>query len=179
MIFSDESKIVIGRDSRVYVWRKHGAGWRPDLVAQRNLQPCCEVMIWRCVSWHVVGTITSITGNINADSTGQQFMAYNSLSFSWRKLYFSRWQCAPVHHARSTQDFIHRNGIRTMSWPAQSPDINIIENLWLLIKRKLQMHVEQIKSKDDLFREIRDIWTENSPAYIKCLYQSIPCRILI
>jgi len=34
-----------------------------------------------------------------------------------------------------------------MSWPAQSPDINIIENLWLFVKRKLQLRTGNIKSK--------------------------------
>lgn len=48
---------------------------------------------------------------------------------------------ALVHRARSTQDLIHRNGIRTISWSAQSPNLNIIENLWYLLKRKLQAHV--------------------------------------
>ncbi|XP_062600651.1 uncharacterized protein LOC134262292 [Saccostrea cucullata] len=32
VIFSDKSKIVVGQDSRVYIWRKRGEGWRPDLV---------------------------------------------------------------------------------------------------------------------------------------------------
>ena len=31
IIFSDESKIVVGQDSRIYIWRKWGEGWRPDL----------------------------------------------------------------------------------------------------------------------------------------------------
>ena len=181
VIFSDESKIVIGRDSRVYVWRKRDEGWRPDLVGPRQSKPCYEVMIWGCISWYGVGTITAVTGNINAEK--YQTILDNNL---WPVIarhfpdenYIFQDDNAPVHRARSTQDFIHRNGIRTMSWPAQSPDINIIENLWLLIKQKLQARVGRIASKDDLFREIRDIWTEISPAYVQSLYKTIPRRLL-
>lgn len=37
-------------------------------------------------------------------------------------------QCASASY-RSIQDFIYMNGTTTMSWPAQSPHLNIIENL--------------------------------------------------
>jgi len=83
-----------------------------------------------------------------------------------------------VHRARSTQYFVAQNEINSMSWPAQSPDINVIENVWLLLKRKLQACTGMIKSKNDLFREIHTIWTSITPAYIQCLYKSIPKRIL-
>ena len=43
IIFSKESKIMIGHDERV--WRKAGEGWRPDLVNQRPRLKF-EVMIW-------------------------------------------------------------------------------------------------------------------------------------
>ena len=72
---------------------------------------------------------------------------------------------------------VHRNGITTMSWPAQSPDINIIENIWLYIKRKLQGRVGRIENKDDLFREIHTIWTAITPQYVQSLYKSIPRRL--
>lgn len=36
VIFSDESKIVVGQNSRVYIWRKRGESWRPDLVEARR-----------------------------------------------------------------------------------------------------------------------------------------------
>ena len=80
----------------------------------------------------------------------------------------------PLHKARSTQEYLHRNDVTCMSWPAQSPDLNIIENLWLLLKRKLQTRVGRIRSKKDLFREIQDITLE----YIRSLYRSIPRRLL-
>lgn len=81
---------------------------------------------------HRVGTISAVDGNINADKY-QQILDDNL----WSVLahHFSTGHCvfqddnAPVHSARSTQDYLHRNAIRTISWPAHSPDINIFENI--------------------------------------------------
>jgi hypothetical protein len=36
---------------------------------------------------------------------------------------------APVHWASIVQEFIARYRIKNMSWHAQSPDLNIIENI--------------------------------------------------
>lgn len=66
VIFSDESKIMIGHDERVRIWRKKDEGWRPDLVEKRNSQAMYEVMIWGCICWEGVGTMTPEEGNINA-----------------------------------------------------------------------------------------------------------------
>jgi hypothetical protein len=45
-----------------------------------------------------------------------------------------------------------------MTWPAQSPDLNIIENLWLRIKRSLQNAAGNINTPQELFTAIQDIW---------------------
>ena len=69
------------------------------------------------------------------------------------------------------------NKIRAMTWPAQSPDLIIIENVWYRLKRELQREAECIHTVDDLQSAIRRIW-ENLPVdYIRSLYQSIPRRI--
>lgn len=181
VIFSDESKIMIGHDSRVHVWRKKDEGWRPDLVTLRQSKPCYEVMVWGCVTWEGVGTVTAVNGNINAEKY-QETLDENLWPVIARHFpagnFLFQQDNAPVHRARSTQQFLHRNNINTLSWPAQSPDLNIIENLWLLIKTKLQTRVGRIGSKDDLFREIIDIWTAITTDYVRSLYRSIPRRLL-
>ena len=91
--------------------------------------------------------------------------------------YYFQDDTAPVHRARSTQEYVARNHINCLSWPAQSPDLNIIENVWLYIKRKLQTRTGWIHSRADLIEEIRRIWTTITPAYIQSLYRCIPRRI--
>ena len=64
-----------------------------------------------------------------------------------------------------------------MEWPAQSPDLNIIENIWLYMKRELQKSVVNIATKNDLLREIQSVWQNIELDYIRNLYQSIPDRL--
>ena len=44
-----------------------------------------------------------------------------------------------------------------MEWPAQSPDLNIIENIWLYMKREQQKSAVDITTKNDLLREIQSV----------------------
>lgn len=64
-----------------------------------------------------------------------------------------------------------------MSWPAQSPDLNIIENVWLYIKRKLQSRIHMINSADELFKQTFQIWQDININYVRNLYESVPRRI--
>ena len=65
VIFSDESKIIVGENNRVFAWRKPGEEWLPQCHS-----PGCNakmsLMIWGCITFNNVGTLTTVNGNINA-----------------------------------------------------------------------------------------------------------------
>ncbi len=46
---------------------------------------------------------------------------------------------APAHSAKSNKSWLndHSFGVGVLDWPANSPDLNPIENLWSIVKRKM------------------------------------------
>ena len=45
---------------------------------------------------------------------------------------------APAHTAKSTKTWFSDHGITVLDWPANSPDLNPIENVWDSAKRKMR-----------------------------------------
>ena len=84
---------------------------------------------------------------------------------------------APVHRAHTVKNCKDQNEVTSREWPAQSPDLNIIENIWLYMKRELQKFAVDIATKNDLLREIHSVWRKIELDYMRNLYQSMTDRL--
>ena len=180
VIFSDECKVVIGQDTRVRVWRKVGEEWLADCLCPPSKRRL-SLMIWGCVSFNGVGTLTVVDGNINAQryiETLEDHLWPVVARYFPDDSYIFQDDNAPVHRARIVHAYRQQNNIHGLVWPAQSPDLNIIENVWLKLKRELQKRSSNIDNVVDLERAIRQVWFAIDPAYIQSLYRSIPRRVL-
>jgi len=85
---------------------------------------------------------------------------------------------APAHKAKITQEFKKKHRIHSLDWPSCSPDLNPIENIWNVLKNRLQareprpLRIEEIKQA--VVEEWNAISTEEMCKYV----DSMPNRIL-
>jgi hypothetical protein len=156
--------VVVGSNNCIYVWRKGDEVNRPNLVC-RPSQRKVSVMIWGCLSFNGIKTLTEN----NLWPVIARYFAVNEYVFQDDN--------APVHRAQITKNYKQENNINCSTWPAQSPDLNKCENVWLRIKRALQPIAENINTQNEYNAEIRRVWESLPVNYIQGLYQTIPTWI--
>ena len=76
------------------------------------------------------------------------------------------------------KDKIDELKIDVLDWPAYSPDLNPIENLWSYIVRNIYADDEVYDDGDELWEAIQQCWESISKKIIKALVKSIPKRII-
>ena len=64
-----------------------------------------------------------------------------------------------------------------MKWPAQSPDLNPIENLWAILKRRLNQYEQPPRGMVELWERVQAKWDEIDKEMCMKLIESMPRRI--
>ncbi len=71
---------------------------------------------------------------------------------------------APAHTAKS---WLNEHGVGELDWPANSPDLNPIENVWGIVKR--QMRNKRPKNTDELKATVKETWDSIPPQQCSAL----------
>ena len=123
-----------------------------------------KVMVWGCIGPNFKGPLLRIRGNLNAD--GYQKLLHDSQIFEklrdrygTNESFVFQQDGARPHTAKTIKEFLSRCAVllpQEVHWPANSPDLNVIENLWSIIKREVNYSV--IHDADTLFAEAARVW---------------------
>lgn len=84
---------------------------------------------------------------------------------------------AAFHNSRETRTWLEKEKINVMNWPACSPDLNPIENLWGIIVRRVYIENKQYKSADALKTAILETYNGIDDSTLKNLIGSMKKRI--
>ncbi len=82
---------------------------------------------------------------------------------------------APAHTAKSNKSWLNDHGVGVLDWPANSPHLNLIENLWGIVKRK--MRNKRPKNADELKDTVKETWASIPPQQCHKQITSMPRRI--
>ena len=62
----------------------------------------------------------------------------------------------PKHKSKKAEDWKTKHQIKTLSWPAQSPDLNPMENVWSVLKANVSNY--KPASVKELIKIIKKEW---------------------
>ncbi len=174
VLFSDESKFSFQGPR---VWRKSGEAQNPCCLKTSVKFPQ-SVMIWAAMSSAGVGPLFFWSPQSTQPST-RKFLEHFMLP-SADKLYgdadfIFQQDLAPAHTVKCTKSWFNDHGVTVLDWPANSPDLNPIENLWGIVKRK--MRDTRPNNADELKAAIKETWASIPPQQCHKLITSMPRRI--
>ena len=83
----------------------------------------------------------------------------------------------PKHKAEMNMRYLENKNVNVLEWPAQSPDLNPIENLWMTLALKTKER--KCRNEDELFRTLQNAWNELEKNTLEKLVSSMPNRCLM
>jgi transposase len=182
-IWSDETTVRSHPTGKEMIFRCHSSIKREDLPVNAQVQAGgISVMFWGCFSSNGLGPLVALEGSQNQYTYLELLKDYLLPEVKAAKNLYNvdmtfMQDNAPCHKTRMIMDFLARKQIKTLDWPAQSPDMNPIENLWAIIKRKRAKKFGIPTSKAMLINQIMDIWDNLEADLIETLAASIKNRL--
>ncbi len=100
---------------------------------------------------HCVFLKTNVTATVYQDIL-EPFMLPSADQLFKDADFIFQQDLAPAHTTKSTKSWLNDRGVDVLDWPANSPDLNPIENLWGIVKWK--MRNKRTKKKEMSWRTL-------------------------
>jgi len=153
VLFSDEMNIEVdSRKNKVFIRRMAHEKYNSDCILERTKQGSGSIGLWACMGYNGIGCFKIFDGRLNRwryiEILEDCLLIYCLKAIN--NQYFNKMEClitglwsvlngsmtlifqqdgVPYHRALECFEWFNDFNITTLDWPANSPDLNPIENL--------------------------------------------------
>ncbi len=118
-------------------------------------------MVWGCISAYGMGSLHVLEGTMNAERyikvLEQHMLPSRRCLFQGMPCVFQQDNAKP-HTTAITTAWLRSRRVRVLNWPACSPDLSPIENIWRIIKWKILQRGPQTLQQLETY--IRQEWDQ-------------------
>jgi transposase len=172
-IYSDESSFLLNY-TKGRVWKRRG-----EFKLSRTVKHCVRVNLWGCFSFLGFGELVTVKGILESK---QMCVIYDKGLLTSADKFFGvgnrDWQLIEDGDSKHTSKLCRAwkadHGVEVIDWPANSPDLNPMENVWAVLKDRLRKR--RYSSLIGFKRCISEEWKKLSVEYAQNLSLSMTRR---
>lgn len=180
ILFSDESNFkIVNRKTKPTVWRYREEKYSEKMIMPRKQGGGGSIGIWGCIGEFGAGCCSIFPGRMNQhrylDLLEDHLRPSIDLMEKPGQKIIYQQDGATCHTAKLVKSWFKENDIELLPWPANSPDLNPIEHLWVEIDKKLANL--QLVSMAELEEALHKFWCEITREDVLNLIESMPRRV--
>jgi hypothetical protein len=178
VVFSDEKTFQSSSNGRVRVYRPVGERFSEQYVHKIKRSGRFSVNVWGWVSSRGTGICVIVEERLTAlvyRDILEQALLPSVLPIFGNNFVFQQDNC-PIHTAHLIRDFLQTNEVTTLDWPARSPDLNPIENIWGIMAKEINTKILP-QNRQELIQSISDTWEQISVDCVQRTVLSMPRRL--
>ena len=187
IFFTDEKRFILNPplnkqtnqirlDEKGYSEYKSGKGILYEKISRPIPKYSQGIMVAAGLSKNGVGKLIFVTGTMNSFSYNQTLELYKEdIERLGKDLYFQQ-DGASCHTGKKSLNYIKNNFNNYLEfWPANSPDLSPIEELWSIVEERLNKY--NFKDTDEMVKKLQSIWNRIPKTICRNLINSFDEKI--
>jgi len=148
----------------------------PQYVCQR-MPHSDRVALWGCFCARGIGQAEVFVGEFNAAkyvNVLQGNLIQTARHFYPHEGWWLLQDNAPQHTSNLAKTWFFNHGVQLIDFPPYSPDLNPIENLWSILKSRIESRLA--RSINEVERILKEEWEAIDTSLLQSLVASMPER---